>query len=164
MNIYTFQKQFIQQVQPPPTGQLIGPLAAWNFLKDAVRSKLDEPTCTEFGFAISAATHFDGKQLLIDENQFQVYFGALIDAARNQAWHTAEINFYYRYPMYAGLRQILLHLQQQEIETAFCSHDDPVSIQKKLNSVFTFADGQTETWRAIQDIEPAQTNFHFWIQ
>lgn len=164
MNIYALKIQFEQTVQPAPSHALIGAEQAWKYFEAAILQRLDDVLCEEFGFSMSAASYFDGAHVHMDENLFQVYFGRLIDAEKGQPWHTAEINFYYRYEMNARLRLLLSELRQQDIETAFCSSEDEKIICQKVDTVFAFANERRLIWDEIRDLKPVQSSFHFWIQ
>jgi hypothetical protein len=164
MNIYTFKNQFEQFLQPAPTHALIAAGAAWEQFKLTAQTKLDEPTCEELSFSLSHATYREGNKVRTDETLFQVYFGRLIDAQGACSWRTAEINFYYRYPMNDRLRSLLTHLHPQDLETAFCGTDDAEAIQEKINALFAYADSQVAIWDALRGMQPFQSSFHFWIQ
>jgi hypothetical protein len=164
MNIYTFKKQFEEKVQPAPSQPPIAAEQAWSIFKESILQGLDETRCEEIGFSLSTASYRDGKTVRRDENLFQVYFGRLIDAEEACAWHTAEINFYYRYAMNVKLRFLLSELHQQEIEMAFCSREESGVIRQKMETFFDFAFKQKSIWDEIRCLETVQTYFHFWMQ
>ena len=164
MNIYALKTAFEETVQPAPSHGLIAAEQAWQYFKAVLMQELDEPHCEEFGFSMSAAAYFDGNNLHIDESRFQVYFGRLIDAQKGQTWSTAEISFYYRYEMNDRLLALMNDLKQQDIETAFCSSDDPKHISQKIKTVFEFADQRHLIWNEIRELQIIQSSFQFWIQ
>lgn len=94
MNIYTLKTQFEEMVLPSSSHTLVNAQQAWEIFKASVRDGLDENYCEELGFSTSVASYYDGKSVHYDEDQFQVYFGRLIDAEKGYPWRTAEVNFY----------------------------------------------------------------------
>jgi hypothetical protein len=164
MNIFTFKQQFELIVQPPPSCALIGAKQAWENFKSAVQERLEGAHCEEVGFSMSTAAHFDGTRLHSDENLFQIYFGRLIDAEKNESWRTAEINFYYRFEMDASLRRLLSGFQPHDFEIAFCSHEPQEQINQKIETVFAFAEQRQALWDEIWAMTPVESSFHFWIQ
>ncbi|HZU86731.1 MAG TPA: hypothetical protein VFF78_04580 [Anaerolineaceae bacterium] len=164
MNIYTFKTQLESELHPAPLHTLVSAEQAWGYFKTAMSEYLEDADCEELGFSASVASHYDGNKTQVDENLFQIYFGRLIDAKKGHPWHTAEINFYYRYAMNAELRSLLNELPQQDIEVAYCASEDAGIIRQKIDTVFTFADGHPAIWDAIRELSPTLASFHFWIQ
>ncbi len=164
MNIYTLKKQFEQMLHPAPSYTLIGAEPAWEYFTTAIKSGLDKSYCEELGFSMGMASHSEGNNGHTDENLFQVYFGRLIDAEEKSAWRTAEINFYYRYEMNANLGWLLSEHPQEDIETAFCSREDEDGVRRKIETVCVFAKERRAIWDEIRELNPVQSNYHFWIQ
>jgi hypothetical protein len=164
MNIYTLKTQMESIVQPAPLHVLVSAEQAWGEFKKMLSEDLDEDYCEEFGFSTSLASHFDGKEVHTDENLFQIYFGRLIDADKGYPWRTAEINFYYRYEMNTELQHLLSELKQQDIEIFYCKSEDERRIRQKIDTVFAFADEKHRIWRAVRELKPILSSFHFWIQ
>lgn len=163
MDIYTFKTRFENLLQPPPDHSLVNAEQAWTYFKASLREDLAEEACEELGFSVSIANHFDGKTLRSDESLFQIYFGRLIDAVKGHPWQTAEINFYYRYPMNEELHCLLAELQKQDVETAYCKSEDQNIINQKTAAIFAFADEKRRIWDAVRQLTPSSADFHFWI-
>jgi hypothetical protein len=163
-NIYTFKAHFEELVQPAPQTAPVCAHQAWDIFRNSLLELPEDEACEELGFSMSLASHFDGHQVVVNENQFQIYFGRLVDAVKGSPWHTAEINFYYRYAMNPRLLALLAQFDLQDCETAFCKADDPERIQQKIERVCAFAAERQELWKAVQDLQPELASYHFWIQ
>jgi hypothetical protein len=162
MDISAYKIHLENMLQPAPLHALVSAEQAWAYLKTSIREPLDEDFCDEFGFSMSLASHYDGNKSVVDENLFQIYFGRLIDPAKGRAWRTAEINFYYRYPMNAQLRALLAELPQQDFEVAYCTTEEEAVIRQKIDSVFAFADQKQSIWDAVRELQPTLASYHFW--
>ena len=161
MNIYHLKARLDQQIQPI-SGVQVDAEQAWAVFKSMLAEDLDENFCQELGIGFSTAIFLNGKEVVRDENTFQIYFGRLIDAVPGFAWRTAEINFYYRYPMNTRLSSLLSSLKTADFEIAFCKTDSKTEIQQKIETLFAFADGQTEIWRTVQNLT-AKASYTFWL-
>jgi hypothetical protein len=163
MDIATLKSRFESTLQPAPDHTLIDVQPAWEFFKTSMGEGPDGEYCEEFGFSFSEAEHFDGSRLIRNPDQFQVYFGRLIDVDDGHPWRTAEIDFYYRYAMTAELRSLLYALPVQDIETAYCKADGEDAIRRKIETVTAYADGQPAIWEALRGLEPVTSSFRFWV-
>ena len=164
MDIYKFKTESDRIYQPEPTHALISAEQAWAAFKAGLSEPKDEDYYDEFGFSFSLGSHYDGNKSVIDENLFQIYFGRLIDSSKGYPWRTAEINFYYRYPMNPQLRSLLAELPQQDFEVAYSTTEDPAIIRQKIGSVLAFADQKQAIWDAVRELKTALSSYHFWIQ
>lgn len=161
MNIYQLKERLDQQILPI-SGVQVSAEQAWTVFRTMLAEELDENYCQELGIGFSIANFVNGKEVVWDPNYFQIYFGRLIDAGPEHTWRTAEINFYYRYPMNTRLSSLLSTLKTTDFEIAFCKTDSKTVIQQKIAALFTFADGQTELWRAVQNLA-AKPSYTFWL-
>jgi hypothetical protein len=164
MDIYAFKRQFEERVRPAPLEALVSAEQAWSYFKESLPETVADEACEEAGFSVSLASYFQGHQLIVDENLFQIYFGRLIDARKASSWQTAEINFYYRYEINRQLTALLASLPRQDFEIARCASDEKNLSRQKIETLAAFGDEKRAIWEAVRALKPALADFHFWIQ
>jgi hypothetical protein len=163
MKIGELKQTFESVIQPDPQQPIVDCAQAWAFFKEFLKLFPDGDENEEFGFSFSFANINDGITSKIDADFFQVYFGRLIDAKIDTEWHTAEINFYYRFEMNANLSRLLAALPKEDIETAFYLLEGMPVILNKESEVIDFADHQSEIWNELKQLIPVLASYHFWV-
>ncbi|HPH96131.1 MAG TPA: hypothetical protein PKW33_05490 [Anaerolineaceae bacterium] len=157
-------KSWLQNaINPLPEQPPVGPMQAWTCFKTALSCCLEEEYCEELAFSISEAANQDGKIVPDDKPLFQIYFSRLMDVKTRSGMRVAEVALYYRYPMNDQLCRLLNETPKPEMEIAYFSTDPEASIRQKIEMLADFADGMQGMWKAVEGLEPALADFHFWI-
>jgi hypothetical protein len=163
MDIYSYKSQLECLVKPAPEDALVNAKQAWEFIKQSLVEAIDGENYEELGFSISLASYFEGKTLLINENQFELYIGRLIDADPGISWRTAEINFYYFYEMNPRIRSLLDGDQNTDIEVAYNTTDGKEDIHKKIDTFIGFVDSKQAVLEILRDLVPVRSSYSFWL-
>jgi len=160
MNIYLLKSHFDAHFKTGMSEFSAEP--AWAVFKAAVRSGLDEDFSEELKFGFGAATLSEGFKVVSTENQFQIYFGRLIDAGPGQRWRSAEIDFYFRYDQTPELRSLLAEFTNPDFEVFYTKTDPQAGIDAKIAAFFAFADQQQAFWDAVRGL-PVRASYSFWL-
>ena len=160
MNIYLLKNHFDAHFQAGKPAFYAEP--AWAIFKAAVRTGLDEDFSEELKFGFGPAALAEGFKVIRAENQFQIYFGRLIDAGPGQRWRTAEIDFYFRYDLTPELGSLLAAFTSPDFEVFYTKTDPQAEIDAKIDAFFAFADRQQAFWDAVRSL-PVRASYSFWL-
>jgi hypothetical protein len=163
MDIYSYKSQLESLVKPAPDQTLVNARLAWEFIKPSLLEAIDGENYEELGFSISLASYFEGKTLLINEDQFEFYIGRLIDADPGINWRTAEINFYYFYEMNPELRSLLNGDQNPDIDVAYNTTDGKEEIYKRVDTFIGFVDSKQAVLEILRDLVPVRSSYSLWL-
>ena len=135
---------------------------AWAVFKAAIQQGLDEDYSEEIKIGFGEATFYDGFQVIRNENQFQIYFGRLIDADPGNRWRSVEIDFYFRYDLTHELSRLLAEFSSLDFEIFYAKTHPRREVEQKIAAFFAFGDQRQAFWDAVRSLEP-RASYSFWL-
>jgi hypothetical protein len=163
MDIYSYKLALESLVKPGPDQTLVNVNQAWEYFKESLGVMIEDENYEELGFSIGAAYYYEDKTLRINEDQFEVYLGRLIDAVSGISWRTAEINFYYFYKMNPELRSKLKEVQNPEIEVAYNITNEKEDVFKNTDTFVSLVESNQAVLEIIRDLIPIKASYSFWL-
>ena len=163
MNIYEYQAQFESVMQSTVSLPSAAAEQGWEYFKGLVREPCNEDYCDEVSFWAGMNCHYDGKEMVFDDNFFLISMHRLVDAESPNSWRTAEISCNFLYPMTPELRlwDQQFRPQNSHFDVGFCTDEGEAAVTAKLDVLSAFVDSQQLLWNTLRELKPTEVNVQF---
>lgn len=136
-------KQLLDAAVRSPSGDLIGPEAAWAVLRGRLNTPPSGMAYQELCFSVDE----DERQPAEAQPRLLLYLGWLMDAEQGSPWRTVEISLYYHYRLTPDLADRVDDLRQGSYDTALdADPDDPDLVGTFLKRV----DSADSVWATLR--------------